>query len=105
MDDLDLLMPAGEQQSAPMDFGKFFAGFWKRKYIILLLTLIGAAWFFWDSKNEKPVYSTFATIKTRSFDTDAEGILSRDRQAQLCRARHCAHGACSADGDEGRPSG
>ncbi|HNS73375.1 MAG TPA: polysaccharide biosynthesis tyrosine autokinase [bacterium] len=83
MDDLDLLMPAGEQQSAPMDFGKFFAGFWKRKYIILLLTLIGAAWFFWDSKNEKPVYSTFATIKTRSFDTDAEGILSRDRQAEL----------------------
>ena len=51
MDDLDLLMPAGEQQSAPMDFGKFFNGFWKRKWIILLLTLIGAAWFFWDSKN------------------------------------------------------
>ena len=83
MDDLDLLLSGNEQQSAPVEFGKFFNGFWKRKFLIIFLTIIGAAYFYWQSQNEVPIYSTFATIKTRSFDADAEGILSRDRQAEL----------------------
>lgn len=83
MDDLDILQSGGEQESAPVDVGKFLKGFWNRKYIIVLFTLIGAGFFYWQSQNEVPIYSTFATIKTRSFDTDAETILSRDRQAEL----------------------
>ncbi len=83
MDDLDLLQGGAEPQSPAMDFGKFFKGFWKRKWLIVVLAAAGAAWFYWDSKNEVPIYSTFATIKTRSFDTESESILSWSRQAEL----------------------
>jgi tyrosine-protein kinase Etk/Wzc len=83
MDDLDLLQAGGEQQTGSMDFGKFLKGFWQRKFIILLLTIVGAAYFYWQSQNEVPIYSTFATIKTRSFDSESESILSWSRQAEL----------------------
>ncbi len=83
MDDLDLLQSGGEQETSAIDFSKFLKGFWKRKFIILLFVLAGGGYFYWQSQNEVPIYSTFVTLKTLQFDSDTESILSRDRQAEL----------------------
>jgi len=83
MEDLELLQGGGESAPAPIDFAKFFRGFWRRKWVLLFCTLLGAGVFYWRSQNQVPIYSTMVTLKTKEFDQESESILSRGRQAEL----------------------
>ncbi len=83
MDELDFLQKGGEQEGGTIDFTKFLLGFWRRKFIILLFAIISASYFYWQSKKEVPIYSTSVVIKTKEFDSESGGILSRGRQAEL----------------------
>ncbi|MBN2357613.1 polysaccharide biosynthesis tyrosine autokinase [candidate division KSB1 bacterium] len=83
MEDLDFLQGTGEEEALQIDFGKFLRGFWKRKFIIAFFAIVSAGYFYWQAKNEVPIYSTYVTIKTKEFTSESGAILSRGRQAEL----------------------
>ncbi|NLP10232.1 polysaccharide biosynthesis tyrosine autokinase [bacterium] len=79
LEELEGLGAAPAESEGGIDFGKFLRGFWRRKWILLAFTAIGAAVFYSIARNDVPIYSTNLTIQARAFDPDAERLMERDR--------------------------
>jgi capsular exopolysaccharide synthesis family protein len=69
--------------SAGLDFPKFIRGFWQRKWLILLSTLLCTGIFYRQARNIIPMYSTNLTIQARAFDPNAERLMVLDRLIEM----------------------
>jgi len=79
LEELEGLGAAPAESGGGLDFGKFLRGFWRRKWILLAFTAVGAGVFYNSARNDVPIYSTNLTIQARAFDPDAERLMERDR--------------------------
>lgn len=71
------------EESSSIDFKKYVKGFWKRKWIILSLSIVCAIPFYFKAKNQIPVYECSVTIQSKQFDNDESRILDGVRQAEI----------------------
>ncbi|MBD3374908.1 polysaccharide biosynthesis tyrosine autokinase [candidate division KSB1 bacterium] len=72
-----------EEPESQFDFGKYLRGLLKRIWLVGILTVVFALFFYYRTKQEIPIYQTQAFLKTVEFD-DSEGqILSRERQVEM----------------------
>lgn len=98
VNDFDVIQTLPEEESASqIDFSKLLRGIWKRKFFILLLSAITTIPFYMKAKNQVPIYRAQVTIKTQQTDSDADKILSNERQAEM-RSRTFAERVASQMG-------
>jgi tyrosine-protein kinase Etk/Wzc len=72
-----------QEESSQFDFGKLLRGLWKRKWLIVLLTMISGAFFYVQIQNEVMIYEAKVLLRTLKLDEDAGQILSRQRQLEM----------------------
>ncbi len=82
-DDFDALDAAPNASAGGLDFVKFLRGFWQRKWLILLLMLLFAYLFHRQAQKVVPEYKTNLVIQARSFDPDAERLMTLDRLIEM----------------------
>ncbi len=84
MEDYNVLNPSFEQEEAVnFDYGKYLRGLWKRKWLLAILTLAFAAFFYSQIRNQIPIYQAEVFLKTKEFDNRSGQILSRSRQIEM----------------------
>jgi len=84
MEEYEYISGATEQEEGgQIDFNKFLKGIWKRKWLVIFMTIAVSIPFYLRAKNQVPVYSASVFIKTKEFGKDSDKILNRDRQIEL----------------------
>jgi len=84
MEDFDLLeQPLDQQQTPQIDFGKFLRGIWKRKWILVALSVIVAIPFYFHAKNQIPIYKCRVTIQSKIYGEQKNNFFDAETQAEI----------------------
>ena len=85
-------------EAPQVNFSKYLRGIWKRKWIIIILSVIFAIPFYYNAANQIPKYKCTVTIQSKKLG-DSEGrILDDVRQAEI-RSRMFSERIASALGE------
>lgn len=84
IDELELLEPSGGNESnSQIDIQKFIKGVWKRKWMILLLSVFMAIPFYFRAKNQVPIYKSKVVIQSKQIEDDQESFFNDEVQAEI----------------------
>ncbi|MBN1464596.1 polysaccharide biosynthesis tyrosine autokinase [candidate division KSB1 bacterium] len=75
--------PIDKELSSQIDFAKFFRGIWRRKWLIISLSLVFAIPFYFIAKNQVPRYRCRVVIQSKKVGTDEYNIFDGDTQAEI----------------------
>ena len=83
-EDFDLLDQQQDQQQAPqIDFGKYMRGIWKRKWLIVILTIVVAVPFYFHAKNQTPVYKCRVLFQSKVYGEQGKNFFDAETQVEL----------------------
>lgn len=85
-------------EAPQINFSKYIRGIWKRKWIIIVLCILGAIPFYYHAANQIPRYKCSVTIQSKKLDGSGGRILDDVRQAEI-RSRMFSERIASALGE------
>ncbi len=84
MEDFELLdQPLDQQQAPQIDFSKYLRGIWKRKWFILLLSMLVAIPFYFHAKNQTPIYECKVSIQSKIYGEKEKNFFDAETQAEI----------------------
>ena len=75
--------PIDKELSNQIDFVKFIRGIWRRKWLIISLSLLFAVPFYFSAKNQVPRYRCRVVIQSKKVGTDEYNIFDGETQAEI----------------------
>ncbi|RPI02947.1 MAG: polysaccharide biosynthesis tyrosine autokinase [Calditrichaeota bacterium] len=72
-----------QQSSIPIDFGKFIAGIWRRKWLILFLSVGMTIPFYFHAKNQVPQYKSKVVIQSKQYGSEEKSFFDAETQAEI----------------------
>ena len=81
MEDLLLEEELGGEEK--IDYGRYLRGIWRRKWLVLLVTILVAIPWGWHVKNEEPIYEAMSLIRFKEYATETSRQLNQSRIREL----------------------
>ncbi len=84
MEEFDNIQPLLDQEDgSQIDFQKYLKGVWKRKWIIVLLTIIVSVPFYWNALNQVPIYRARVLLQVRDLEMNDGPFWNDERLGEV----------------------
>ena len=78
-------------QQANIDFSKFFKGIWRRKWLILILSIVSTIPFYFFSKNQIPLYKCKVVFQSKQYGDSDRSFFDAETQAEILSESFSEH--------------